>query len=346
MDTDTPEVEHELRHSVLRRAKRVSRIPLLPESAGRILQISRQPTDDVNIAEMDRLITRSPTLASRLLSVANSTYYSMLHKVTTVRQAIITLGLRDTLSLILVTSLMDKLESGAKLRNLDPLEFRTHAIAAGAAARAGIAHCRSTMLSPVEVNLAGLLHDIGRSIFIRFFPSEFDQCLANARDNGGILRDREFEVFGIAHDELGGILAEEWKLPDFILQTIKYHHHIGAADEAYRDAILLVAWSNSLLRVEHIGQAVESPEGLRAALATATAEDERMSRMLRDLDAHQKEILAAVHKELDLAAPPTPESEGLETVSRGAASWGQGFGPPAVSPIRRFLDWLMDLFRL
>lgn len=276
---------------VLNRVKRMTRVPIMSESTARLLEISRISSDEVNITELDRIITHDPTLATRILRVANSPYYAMRNTVNTVRQAILIVGLSDLFSLILVTSLMDKFEGHMGLKSLDPKDFWLHSVAVGAAACGAQPYCGASMLSPAEINLAGLLHDIGRSVFIRHFPQEFDQCVEQVNQNITFLQQAETEILGIGHDEAGAILAKGWNLPEFIRQVIQFHHRPDEAEEVYQDAVRLVCWCDALIIDEKIG--------CSGNIAPPPPPEGEESRVVNICQKHRSDILATVRKSLE-----------------------------------------------
>ena len=300
--TEEPE-QSSIKSRVLGRVKRMSRVPLMSDSTTRLLEISRMSADDVNISELDKLIQRDPSLATRILRVANSPYYAMRSTINTVRQSILVIGLSDLFSLLLVTSLMDKFEGEAGLRNLDPNEFWLHSVAVGSAARGAQPFVSASMLSPAEINLAGLLHDIGRNVFIRHFPKEFDRCVDQVKRHNRFLQDAEEEILGIDHAEVGGILAQGWNLPEFIQQVIRFHHKPEEADDLYQDAAHLVAWADSLAIEENIGDS-----GNMAPLPP----EEGQVRVYDICQKKRKEILKSVRQHFDSLQIEMPEALEVE----------------------------------
>ena len=204
-DTRSEEFQIDPRQDILRKARQMGQVPLLPATGVRLLEVARQDPDDVNITELSDLISHDPAIASRVLRIANSTYYNLLQKVTTVRQAIITIGLQDIISLVLVTTLMEKFRGAVPMKNLDSKQFWSHCVAVGAATRAAAMYVGTSMLVPAEMGLAGLLHDIGKNVFIRYYPKEYDECIARAIQSGIPLYEMEEEAFGITHAELGAV---------------------------------------------------------------------------------------------------------------------------------------------
>lgn len=299
----------ELRTLVLERAHRMTRVPLLPSACQRLLEISHMAVEIVDITELSNIVSHDPSMASRILKVANSPYYSIRQAVSSVRQAILVIGLSDLMSLLLVTSLMEKFNQDEAMDNLSPMDFWIHSVAVGAAARSCASDSSGYMISASEISLAGLLHDIGKSVFIRFFPAESDRCIQLTLDEGCSLLDAETKVFGITHAELGGVLARNWNLPEFIVQVVHFHHHPEEADEAYAKLARMVGWCDGVVLSEGIGKSGNTSP----AKGDGTAVDE--DSMEAKWNQRRKEILEAVNRDLALiqiSSSPDPSEDEAE----------------------------------
>ncbi|MFP4579202.1 MAG: HDOD domain-containing protein [Candidatus Sumerlaeia bacterium] len=330
---ESPQNNHENdRVQVIRRARKLARVPLLPESGARILEISRQDPEEVDIAELDSLISHSPSIASRVLRAANSPYYGAVQEITTVRRAIFTIGLQDLMSLIMVTSLMEKFEASTELKEISARELQTHSVAAAAVARCCCAWLSGVMQAPAELHLAALLHDIGKSVFVRSFPAEFDECIKTARRKNIPLYEAEYAFFGIAHDELGGWLAEEWKLPEIIVQGTRHHHQPDQADDINREGVALVAWANRFVIQQEIGKGGDHI--MEAEAEDSVSKIPYMEKIDKLCSPHQDEILEYVGKELSVvngeAQPSLPSAKG-DSTRRPASSAKPNAPRPALS---------------
>lgn len=246
--------ENSIRERVIAAATEMTRLPLLPEFAHHVLQIARQPPDDIDISKVADLVSSDSALVARILRIANSPFYGLKSRVATIRQAMVTIGLNDFMSLMLATSILNRFKTESTLKNLDLAQFWVHTLAVGAAARTLAAAERPPMLSPTEANLAALLHDIGKSLFYAAFPDRYDQCLLKMRSFRRLLEETEEEEMGISHAALGGIMADNWMLPSFIANVIRHHHAPQAAEEPWRECAWLVARADNFIINEKIGQ--------------------------------------------------------------------------------------------
>jgi putative nucleotidyltransferase with HDIG domain len=72
--------------------------------------------------------------------------------------------------------------------------------------------------------VAGILHDIGKLFFFKYFNEEFEQIIKLSAEKSISMKEAEKEVLGITHTVVGEMLAEKWRLPRNIINAISYHN--------------------------------------------------------------------------------------------------------------------------
>lgn len=85
------------------------------------------------------------------------------------------------------------------------------------------------MLHPERLFVAGLLHDVGSLLLYNRVPETVRDLVLAARGNEGILHRTEHKALGFSHAELGGMMLDEWQLPDALRQAVRHHHDPAAA---------------------------------------------------------------------------------------------------------------------
>src|SRR5687768_1360926 len=154
--------------SLLSKLKRSARLPSPPGTALQILQLSQE--EDVSLQRLADTISADPALSLRLLRYANSAMFGVNKQVTTVRDAVVLLGVRSVRLLALTFSLVSTDDERA-CRGFDYGRFWTHAITCAVAARQ-LAKSRQK-IRPEEAFAAGLLSQIGRLVFAVGLPDEY-----------------------------------------------------------------------------------------------------------------------------------------------------------------------------
>jgi len=223
----------------------------LPSVAVKAIELAS--SNSANFEDLVRVIEADPSLASRILKVANSPWLGYPGEVDTLDRALALLGMEmvRTLSLsMLVTGLfMDRRRDGV----LDRDALWHHCLAC---AIAGESLARKMGYSnPKVAFITGLLHDLGKLIFLHWDYERYEKVVEKARSNDMFLHTLERETFGIDHAELGYELLHEWNFPDDLSDAVlKHHRNIGGlAADGPAGLPLIVAGANALCHCQMFG---------------------------------------------------------------------------------------------
>jgi HD-like signal output (HDOD) protein len=162
-----------------------------------------------------------------------------------------------------------------------------------------------------EVFVAGLLHDVGKMVLFHFLTKDFLKVLEMARTEDIAIRAAEQRVLGFAHDQVGRLLAERWKLPVRLSEAIGYHHRPDLAQVGKREAAIVHA-ADVLTRALALGSggddavpAIEPESWRRLGLPGTVLEalmgelDEQYTEartiLLNSADSHPRRALGAGH---------------------------------------------------
>ena len=95
-------------------------------------------------------------------------------------------------------------------------------------------------VSQDEAYIAGILHDVGQLCFHVLDERGFLQAYERSTVDGRLL-EREAELFGVDHSEIGAQLAQYWNLPEEIVSAIRNHHDGATATSHLQAAVCLGA---------------------------------------------------------------------------------------------------------
>jgi CheY-like chemotaxis protein len=194
--------------------------------ASAIVEISKN--DRATVKDVAEVIDADPLFRSRLLAVAN--YSSgLMHKFSTVAQAINAFGVDHLKSLALGLSLFEMestppsggpgqpAQHGVTLRQL-----WEHSL--GCAAVAGRIAAKINHPFPHLVFVAGFVHDLGRVLFYRNWPARYLEAWSVATDKSIPEIEAEALGLGMSHADFGALWASRADLPSCLQQTIRHHH--------------------------------------------------------------------------------------------------------------------------
>jgi HD-like signal output (HDOD) protein len=213
--------------------------------------------DDAGVAEIGEIIRQEPVLTAKVLRAANAAFYAGRAPATSIRDALLRLGLVTVRRLTMVMSLYNAMPGrGARIGQH---RFWQHSLALGHAA-ALVAYHSETRPSDVDnevVFLTGLLHDIGLLVLASHYPREFDAAASLAKQDGLGLPEAELAALETDHGELGGVLIAHWGLPEVIAGPIAVHHRVPAAPEEHRWGAAVIEVADQLCTAA--GQGLDEP---------------------------------------------------------------------------------------
>jgi putative nucleotidyltransferase with HDIG domain len=176
--------------------------------------------EDVNIEELSEKISRDQALTAKTLRLANSSFYGMQRKVTTINEAIAILGFHCIYNLAATASLVGSFTK-IEHSNFNLRPFWRHSIATAVCARVLASQLR---IDAEHAYTAGLLHDIGRVVLATQFPQDYEAVMDFRATHDSRLIEAENAVLGIDHAAVGQALAVHWKFPESIQQAVAFHH--------------------------------------------------------------------------------------------------------------------------
>ncbi|MGK9368665.1 HDOD domain-containing protein [Melioribacter sp. Ez-97] len=204
---------------------RIHDIPTLPTVYTTVSKAMEDPyITNEKIAE---IISADQSSSFKILRVANSPLFGFRGKIDTITQAILYLGHNEVKNILFTVSLLKIMPGSKILSALKPVDLWAHSISVGVVARIIGNEIKDKKIE--NYFLAGVLHDFGKLLFIEYLNKEYAEALEIAQKNKIDISAVEADRIGITHAELGAKLAEKWKLPEIIINTLK-NHHKGTSD--------------------------------------------------------------------------------------------------------------------
>jgi putative nucleotidyltransferase with HDIG domain len=206
----------------------INDLPALPSIVQDLAKSHGNSEDDINY--FTQQISLDQALSAKTLRFANSSFYGLQTKITTIRQAITLIGIDAVRHVITATSLTTYFPANG-CAGFDFMALWRHAVATAVCARA---LARQLHLNQDYAFTAGLLHDIGRLVLATHFRSEYEQVMLHRNRCDCQLLDAEHAILGIDHAMVGAELAAHWNFSHTIQHAILYHH----APEQHKDHAL------------------------------------------------------------------------------------------------------------
>lgn len=214
----------------------VEQMPAFPKSVQRVLELTRGVNCDPK--ELVMVIEKDPVITMKILRILNSAYYSFPKQITSINQSVVYLGLNTIKNLALSFAAVGILppQNDAEF---DVQRYLLHTLTTAGIARLLCQKYCSNGTDPADCYIAGLLHDFGKVVFAQYLPQEFKAALELAAQEHIPLQLAERRVIGIDHTVAGAMLAERWRFPQALTETIRDHHSSASHPSALHNSLFV-----------------------------------------------------------------------------------------------------------
>jgi len=221
-------MSHEVYHKILNDH---GELASLPQVLVEVVKVSADP--NASASDLSRIILKDPALTAKLLRIVNSPYYGRVREVTTINQAVVTLGMRSVTAIALSASVYEMV--GGLKGAVDRKRFWRHSLEVATAAKL-IAD--DIGFEPAEeAFVAGLLHDVGMLILEASFSDEYMR-IWKLVEAGESLLEVEQKSWGTDHARTGQFILDQWGLPKHIGEAASQHHRVFTHGEKSPDLTL------------------------------------------------------------------------------------------------------------
>jgi HD-like signal output (HDOD) protein len=225
----------------------LKQLPPLSATATRLLGLLTN--DNISLEELARVIGQDPTVAARILGVANSAYFGQIKPIHTVEEAIIrVLGLNMVKSLAFSIAI-SRVFDAAKCKDFDLEAHWFRSLMTAMLSREICRHLSGFQQSDLDaVYLAGLLFDIGILVLVYLFPDEYATVIRQLRDSPALDPHQLEEVaVGVSSQQAGAWLTDRWHLPPVVVQVVAR----SPKDEIQREVAAVSLAADLVERREH-----------------------------------------------------------------------------------------------
>ena len=205
---------------------KVEAFPSLPGVTAKLLLLIDDP--NAAVAEIEEILRMDPGLTANVLKLSNSAYFGFVSEIGSVHKAIVLLGAKRLMQLVMTSCVNSVLKKPVPGYDLSPGEMWRHSIAVSVAAEGLIEELNAPKAD--EIFTAALLHDVGKLVLGEFVKDDIKKIEKIAS------KDVSFEAaeqiaLGTDHAEIGAKILENWGLPKEVVSAVRWHHDPDSADE-------------------------------------------------------------------------------------------------------------------
>lgn len=200
--------------------KESERIEPVPQVVHQLMELADDP--EVPTSEITDLILYEPVVTANLLKVANAAAFGFKRKIDSVHDAVVLMGLKRVVELVLLNSATQSLKSAQNGYDLEEGQLWKQSVSCALMASA-IADKVDASIKHI-VFTAALLKDIGVIVMDRYMRAAVDQIRHIMQADRLDLVAAERQILGIDHADLGGRIANAWKFSEVLAAAIREHH--------------------------------------------------------------------------------------------------------------------------
>ncbi len=290
-------------------------LPPLSAVAMRLVELASD--DRCSIKDLVSLIEKDPSMAIRLLRLANSTFYRSGQPVTSINQAIVRIGYHQLRIMALSLSLRDTFPMGKK-NSFDYERFWRTSLYRALIARTLAERLKAC--SPDEAFVAGLTLGIGLPIFFDLVIKPANVELPAAAGTLQDLLSWEMDCFGLNHREVGLIALTHWKFPATIVAC-----QMNSPHERPAEGLPLICESARVLAELLLARSTDFHAIFREGKAMLDLEIDTMAAILvttfQDVEQIAEDMRIEMTAERDLLGLMEKANKALSEISEKIAGW-------------------------
>jgi putative nucleotidyltransferase with HDIG domain len=219
MDLDATAAELQI-SSVAEIEQAMETIQPIPQVALKILRLIEN--EEYAITALADEIRKDQVISARTLKLCNSVAFAGRNRVDSLDQALVYLGLRRLVKLVISVSVNEFFSHSGLGYSLCKGGLYHHAVGTAIVAEKLAEYTAS--VEPDLAYTAGLLHDIGKVVLDQSIAAAYPLFYRKLFEEEHNFSEAEKEILGLDHTQVGSKLARKWSFPESLRDIIRHHH--------------------------------------------------------------------------------------------------------------------------
>jgi len=247
-------------------------LPPMPQIAQKARELMKDP--ESGMSQLAQIIETDQGIVTRILKMANSAYYGMSGRVSSVQHASVVLGTQTLMELLNLACSSSILGQNLNGYDLEQGDLWKHSLAVAAGSQI-IAQKKRPALEQNAFS-AGLIHDVGKLILDPYILERKDAFKHFLKDGQQSFLNAERALLGFDHSEIAAEVCGKWQIPDELALAIRYHHNPAQSED------------NVLANIIHVADAIAIMSGIGGGVDGLLYETDEAA--LEDLDLDSEEM--------------------------------------------------------
>lgn len=227
--------------------KEIDHLPPLPQVVMKLRKLIADPDSDAKkIAEV---IETDQAIVTKVLKIANSSYYGLSSKISSIQHALVVLGFKTLSQMVTTAGSEGTLDRKLTGYGYDTKTLWKHSLAVAVGSKI-IADMRVPALGD-EAYTAGLIHDVGKIILDGYIMDQKDEIESFMEREEKTFLDAENHFFVFNHADIAYEVCKNWNFPESLSMAIKNHHR--PSDSKDNDLQYILHMADNLARLSGTG---------------------------------------------------------------------------------------------
>lgn|GEM_PF-454184 len=226
--------------------------PVLPNGLTHLLRAFEN--DSISLRQLVNIIADFPSIAARLIILANSAWAAPRVPVENLETACVRLGLNLVRNLSISICIESSFQPVTKCTAFKPDYFWCSALLTGeAAVLLASQTAKPDDFNTATLQTAGLLHNLGLLWLAGNLPEPTALALRQAADAAAVISTLQAlrGHIGVDYCEVGGLLGRTWNLPDILVSAMEQHSAALYPSAAYPSTILIGYAAELVSAIQH-----------------------------------------------------------------------------------------------
>lgn len=208
-------------------------------------------SDDVSINQIVEHLERYPFIVTKLIQIVNSVSFSSYRAITSVRDAIILMGIEPLRVLLLSLGILNKFQTSLADDSIVLMnDIWDRSLRRGILAKK-IASIWDKPYNKGIVFISSLVLDIGFLVWLFTETDKYKEFIELMKTEERTLQQVEEEFFKYPHNKLGATLLELWNFPFDVVNIVRNHHGNSFGNEVIKIMQLSEILEGSFPNIQH-----------------------------------------------------------------------------------------------
>jgi len=212
----------------------VSNIGCLPTPPAMYQKLTSAINSDISgLEEISEIVEQDPAVVAQIMKQVNSAFFGIGRTISSLKDAVSLLGVRNIRSIALSSQLSSQFEAGAGWDKFSFESMNQRALVVARLAQAISRRAGASKYVQEQAFLAGLLHDLGVLIMASHDPEQYSKLIAYSVKKQKPIYLVEKAAYGFFHGEVAASLLALWNLSPHVVEAVMLHHvpHLSVSKE-------------------------------------------------------------------------------------------------------------------